>query len=250
MTVLRQPATLPEILKLVKIDIRSSHGYLRSCPFSFGEGRFTGLKCGNRLAKPVRIRVGSWNVGTLTGKRYELVETLRKCKVDILCVQETRWKGHRAAKIKDYKLWFSGSRVARNGVGIIIGPPYNENVVDVSRRSDRIMSVRLVIQEVTYTVISAYAPQAGLGEAEKRLFWDLLDEVVRMCPPDHRLLIGGDLNSHIGTEVEGYAEMSHTECVVEAWDEDIIVSGIGAVGGTGVAVAGTVVVVDAGYAAV
>ncbi|XP_071699522.1 uncharacterized protein [Rutidosis leptorrhynchoides] len=25
-----------------------------------------------------------------------------------------------------------------------------------------------------------------------------------MCPPDHRLLIGGDLNGHIGTNVEGY----------------------------------------------
>ncbi|XP_071727373.1 uncharacterized protein [Rutidosis leptorrhynchoides] len=67
------------------------------------------------------------------------------------------------------------------------------------------MSVRLVIQEVTYTVISAYAPHVGLGEAEKRLFWELLDEVMRMCPPDHRLLIGGDLNGHIGTDVEGYA---------------------------------------------
>ncbi|XP_071726315.1 uncharacterized protein [Rutidosis leptorrhynchoides] len=67
------------------------------------------------------------------------------------------------------------------------------------------MSVRLVIQEVTYTVISAYAPHAGLGEAEKRHFWESLDEVVRMCPLDHRLLIGGDLNGHIGVDVAGYA---------------------------------------------
>ncbi|XP_071739629.1 uncharacterized protein [Rutidosis leptorrhynchoides] len=182
-----------------KIDTRRSHGFLRSCPSSLGEGRFTGPRSGNRLAKPVRIRVGSWNVGTLTGKRYELVETVRKRKVDILCLQETRWKGRGVAKIKDHQLWFLGSRVARNGVGIIISPPYNENVVNVVRQSDRIMSVRLVIQEVTYTVISAYAPHAGLGEAEKRHFWESLDEVVRMCPPDHRLLIGGDLNGHIGT---------------------------------------------------
>ncbi|XP_071732183.1 uncharacterized protein [Rutidosis leptorrhynchoides] len=76
--------------------------------------------------------------------------------------------------------------------------------MDVSIRGDRIMSVRLVIQEVTYTVISAYAPHAGLGAAEKRHFWESLDEVVRMCPPDHRLLIGGDLNGHIGTNAEGY----------------------------------------------
>ncbi|XP_071718344.1 uncharacterized protein [Rutidosis leptorrhynchoides] len=66
------------------------------------------------------------------------------------------------------------------------------------------MSVRLVIQEVTYTIISAYAPHAGLRAAEKRHLWESLDEVVRMCPSDHRLLIGGDLNGYIGTNVEGY----------------------------------------------
>ncbi|XP_071688095.1 uncharacterized protein [Rutidosis leptorrhynchoides] len=187
-----------------KIDASLSHGYLRSCPSSSGSGRFIGSRSGNRLVKPVRIRAGSWNVGILTGKRFELVETLRKHKVDILCVQDTRWKVRGAVKIKDYKLWFLGSRVARNGVGIIIGPPHNENVVEVNRRGDRIMSVRLVIQEVTYTVISAYAPHVGLDVAEKRLFWESLDEVVRMCPSDHRLLIGGDLNGHIGTNVEGY----------------------------------------------
>ncbi|XP_071695187.1 uncharacterized protein [Rutidosis leptorrhynchoides] len=76
---------------------------------------------------------------------------------------------------------------------------------DPGRRSDRIMSVRLVIQEVTFTVICAYAPHAGRGDAEKRHFWESLDAVVRMCPSDHSLLIGGDLNGHIGSDVEGYA---------------------------------------------
>ncbi|XP_071726967.1 uncharacterized protein [Rutidosis leptorrhynchoides] len=144
------------------------------------------------------------DVGSLSSKSYELVETLRKSKVGILCVQETRWKGQEAVNIDDYRLWFSGSTVARNGVGIIIRHPYKDNIVGVGRCSDRIMSIRLVIREETYMVISAYAPHAGLGEEEKRSFWDSLDEVVRSCPADHRLLIGGDLNRHIGTDSDGY----------------------------------------------
>ncbi|XP_071713345.1 uncharacterized protein [Rutidosis leptorrhynchoides] len=171
-----------------EIDSSRSHGYLRSCPSSSG-GRFVGFRSGNRVAKPVRF------VGFRSGNRVAKPVRIRA---------ETRWKGRGAVKIQDYKLWFSGSRAARNGVGILIGPPYNKNVVDVSRRGDRIMSVRLVIQEVTYTVISAYALHAGLGAAEKRHFWESLNEVVRMCHPDHRLLIGGDLNGHIGTNAEGY----------------------------------------------
>ncbi|XP_071712410.1 uncharacterized protein [Rutidosis leptorrhynchoides] len=173
---------------------------MRSCPSSLGAAR-------SRRGRDfrVRIRVGSWNVGSLTSKSRELVETLLKSKVDILCVQETRWKGEEAVDIGDYKLWFSGSRVARNGVGIFIGPRHKDNIVGVGRCSDRIMSVRLVIQEESYMVICAYAPHAGLGEEEKSRFWESLDEVVRSCPADHRLLIGGDLNGHIGTISDGYA---------------------------------------------
>ncbi|XP_071696410.1 uncharacterized protein [Rutidosis leptorrhynchoides] len=66
------------------------------------------------------------------------------------------------------------------------------------------MSVSLIIKEETFTVISAYAPHTGLSDAEKKSFWELLDEVVRGCPADHRLIIGGDLNGHIGVEAEGY----------------------------------------------
>ncbi|XP_071735757.1 uncharacterized protein [Rutidosis leptorrhynchoides] len=66
------------------------------------------------------------------------------------------------------------------------------------------MSVSLIIKEETFTIISAYAPHAGLSDAKKKSFWELLDEVVRGCPGDHRLIIGGDLNGHIGVEAEGY----------------------------------------------
>ncbi|XP_071685643.1 uncharacterized protein [Rutidosis leptorrhynchoides] len=167
-------------------------------------GRPRGVRGGCRVATLGRIRVGSWNIGTLTGKRIELVDTFRKSNVDIVCVQETRWKGEEAIEIEDYKLWYSGSRIARNGVGIFLGKLHIDNVVDVGRFSDRIMSVSLIIKEETFTVISAYAPHAGLGDAEKKSFWELLDEVVRGCPADHRLIIGGDLNGHIGAETEGY----------------------------------------------
>ncbi|XP_071688326.1 uncharacterized protein [Rutidosis leptorrhynchoides] len=106
--------------------------------------------------------------------------------------------------IKYYRLWYSGSRIARNGVGIFLGKLHKDNVVDVGRFSDRTMSVSLYIKEETFTVISAYAPHAGLSDGEKKSFWELLDEVVRRCPADHRLIIGGDLNGHLGAEAEGY----------------------------------------------
>jgi hypothetical protein len=48
-----------------------------------------------KLAKPSRLRVGIWNVGSLTGKLREIVDTMIRWCVNILCVQETKWKGQR-----------------------------------------------------------------------------------------------------------------------------------------------------------
>ncbi|KAG2578381.1 hypothetical protein PVAP13_6NG164609 [Panicum virgatum] len=48
-----------------------------------------------KLAEPTRIRIGSWNVGSLTGKLRELVDVVIRRRVNILCVQETKWKGQK-----------------------------------------------------------------------------------------------------------------------------------------------------------
>ena len=49
-----------------------------------------------KLAEPRRICLGSWNVGSLTGKLRELVDAAVRRGVDILCVQETKWRGQKA----------------------------------------------------------------------------------------------------------------------------------------------------------
>ena len=67
------------------------------------------------------------------------------------------------------------------------------------------MMITLVIDGETVNVISAYAPQVGRSEVEKKNFWDSLDELVRECQSDQRLIIGGDLNGHIGAAADGYA---------------------------------------------
>jgi len=54
--------------------------------------------------------------------------------------------------------------------------------VEVRRKSDRLISVKLVVGSEILNVVSVYAPQVGLGEEIKRLFWEDLDEVVQSIP--------------------------------------------------------------------
>ena len=48
-----------------------------------------------RLKKLVRVRVGTLNEGSMTGRGRELADMMERRKVGVLCVQETRWKGNK-----------------------------------------------------------------------------------------------------------------------------------------------------------
>nr|XP_009769691.1 PREDICTED: uncharacterized protein LOC104220505 [Nicotiana sylvestris]XP_016487774.1 PREDICTED: uncharacterized protein LOC107807850 [Nicotiana tabacum] len=72
---------------------------------------------------------------------------------------------------------YGGSR-NRNGVGILVDRELREQVVEIRRVNDMMM-IKLVIGGLTLSIISAYAPEADLGEEVKKRFWEDLDEVVR-----------------------------------------------------------------------
>ena len=127
-------------------------------------------------------------------------------RVNILCVQETRWAGQKAKEVENtgFKLWYSGSAGIRNGVGVLIDKSLKDGVVDVRRKGDRIILVKLVVGKLVLNIVSAYAPQAGLEMSAKRQFWEDLDDVVKSVPTDEKLFIGGDLNGHVGTTNIGF----------------------------------------------
>ena len=53
----------------------------------------------------VNLKVGTLNVGTMTGKGREIAEVMERRDVKGLCVPETRWKGAKARCIGGgYKL--------------------------------------------------------------------------------------------------------------------------------------------------
>ena len=107
-----------------------------------------------------------------------------------------------------FKLWYTGTVANKNGVGILIDKSLKNGVVDVKRLGGRIILVKLVVGDLVFNVISAYAPQVGHDESTKRQFWDDLDSLVRAVPTSEKLFIGGDLNNHVGLSNAGY-EVAH-----------------------------------------
>ncbi|KAI5611135.1 hypothetical protein C0J50_4923 [Silurus asotus] len=98
-------------------------------------------------------------VGNMTGKGREVADMMERKKVDMLCVQETKWKGSKARNIGGgFKLFYHGVDGKRNGVGVILKEEYSKSVVEVKRVSDRVMIVKLEVEGMMINVISAYAP--------------------------------------------------------------------------------------------
>ncbi|KAK3574027.1 hypothetical protein QTP86_000457 [Hemibagrus guttatus] len=161
-----------------------------------------------RKGKSVGLRIGTLNVGTMTGKGRELPDMMERRKVDILCVQETRWKGSKARSIgAGFKLFYYGVDSKRNGVGVVLKEEFVRNVLEVKRVSDRVMSLKLEIEGVMLNVVSGYAPQVGCELEEKERFWSELDEVMESIPTGERVVIGADFNGHVGEGNTGDEEV-------------------------------------------
>ncbi|KAK3561686.1 hypothetical protein QTP86_012553 [Hemibagrus guttatus] len=113
------------------------------------------------------------------GKGRELGNMRERRKVDILCVQETRWKGSKARSIgAGFKLFYYGVDSKRNGLGVVLKEEFVRNVLEV-----------------------------GCELEEKERFWIELDEVMESIPTGERVVIGADFNGHVGEGNTGDEEV-------------------------------------------
>ena len=72
--------------------------------------------------------------------------------------------------------------------------------LEALRISSQIMKIKMAKGERVFQILSVYSPQ--LGEAEKEIFWGMLDDTVTEIPLEERVILGGDLNGHIGRREE------------------------------------------------
>ena len=108
------------------------------------------------------LMVCTVNVGSLVGRGRELVSMLAKRRVDIICLQEVRYRNQGCTSIgnneEKYKLWYSGGEEKINGVGVMMKANLVDNVIEVERYDDRMMKIRIVVGKQIWNVFSIYAP--------------------------------------------------------------------------------------------
>ncbi|XP_068207433.1 craniofacial development protein 2-like [Palaemon carinicauda] len=167
-------------------------------------GRAGLKKQAQRKISEEKMRVATLKVGTMTGKERKLVDRMERRKIGELCVQETRWKGNKARELGEgCRFYYNGANMeGRNGVRIILSKDLKESLTGVNRKNDRIMSLKLGLEATIVNVVCAYAPQPGCKK-EKDTFWEEMDQELGKIPARERVIIGGDLNGHLGICREG-----------------------------------------------
>ena len=101
-------------------------------------------------------------------------------------------------------MFWKGGEKGIHGVGILVADRWIGKVLDVKRVSERLMMVKVIVGRSVLNLLSVYALRKGLSNEEKEEFLAMLVEVVSGIDSGERLLICGDLNGHVGSEIDGY----------------------------------------------
>ncbi|XP_063697808.1 craniofacial development protein 2-like [Culicoides brevitarsis] len=155
---------------------------------------------GESNMKFMKLRFSTWNIGSLTGKSSELANLMQRRRIDIMGLQETKWKGQKSKSLPHgFKLLYNGSNNKRNGVAIIVSSFMATKIINVTRTNDRIMMIKLALPKLgIWNIISAYGPQTGCTAEEKAVFWQCLEGLMENIPLNEKKIILSDLNGHVG----------------------------------------------------
>lgn len=66
--------------------------------------------------------------------------------------------------------------------------------------NDKIIKIKETDYGMTISVLSSYAQERGCPAEEKEEFWRQIDSLIRAVPENERIVLGGDLNGHIGQD--------------------------------------------------
>ena len=95
----------------------------------------------------------------------------------------------------------------KNGIGIVVREDLVESVLEVKRVSDRLMAIELEVKGSILNIVIAYGPQVNNSMEEKNDFWKHRDGLIECVSKQERIVLGANLNEHVGEENIGDEEI-------------------------------------------
>lgn len=148
------------------------------------------------------INIATWNVrGTNEdGALNNLVKEMKKYRIEILTVQETKRTANDVTEVDNYVFFNSGGENRYLGTGFLISERIRPTVIKFEAVSERLCFLRLKAKHRKLSLINVHAPTEEKSEEEKEEFYELLENIYQRLPESDMKIILGDMNAKVGTE--------------------------------------------------
>jgi exonuclease III len=150
------------------------------------------------------MRFGNWNVRTLlqAGNMNAIAEEAERYKMDVLALQEMRWKDKGLIKKSKYNIYYSGKedRQGNRGVGFIVSKKINRSVLGFSPICDRICTPRIKGKFHNITFINVYAATEDTEDEIADEFYATLQLECDELPKRDAVITLGDFYAKLGKE--------------------------------------------------
>ncbi|KAI5741951.1 hypothetical protein M8J77_001464 [Diaphorina citri] len=119
--------------------------------------------------------------------------------MEIVGISEVRWKDQGDQWMEDYRIIHAGDEKGFAGVGIVLNKYWGKRVKSVVLLSERIMLVKLFINDKeNLAIIQTYFPTSAYTDEEVEEVYDQLDEVLDLVDNNDTLIVLGDWNAVVG----------------------------------------------------
>ena len=165
--------------------------------------RINTMKTNSKRRKDLRL--ATWNVRTLhiTGGLRMTINELRKYKIAIAAIQETRWTKltPRAFVSSKYNIYTSSQTNKHEfGTAFFVDSNFNHLVKNFTPINERLCILRIKGRFFNYSLINIHAPTNDSEEEAKDQFYEQLERAYSACPKNDVKLVMGDANAKVGRE--------------------------------------------------
>ena len=169
----------------------------------FGRGSSVATQIVNQRnpLKKKSMFVGTWNVRTFNtpeGKLENTIREMKRMKLSILGISETRWIGNDDFNVENYRVIGTGGSQRSNGVAIIVDTKAIGDILNIDCINERVMMMKIKSTPVDLIIIQVYMPTSQAKDHEVEDVYEIIQDVLDSNRGNNNIIIMGDFNAVVG----------------------------------------------------